>query len=73
MDVAAPAGKRDKSLVVTLALADLAGVIGPGDRIAQSCEGRQEHRPFELSIPCLEVNSPRMEEPKRPITGASLA
>src|SRR6202012_4906501 len=43
-DVAAPSCERDEGWVVTLSLADLAGVVGPGDRIAQSGEGRQEHR-----------------------------
>ena len=46
-DVAAPPCERDEGLVVTLSLTDLAGVIGPGDRIAQSGEGRQEHRALE--------------------------
>jgi len=39
-----------RGLVVTLALTDLASVVGPGDRITQCCEGRQEQRAFELRI-----------------------
>src|SRR5882724_418539 len=50
-DVTAPPCERDEGLVVSLSLSDFAGVIGPGDRIAQSREGRQEHCTFELLVP----------------------
>ena len=50
-DVTATSCKRDEGLVMALSLTDLAGVVGPGDRIAQIGEGRQEHRAFELFIP----------------------
>jgi hypothetical protein len=35
---------------MALSLTDLAGVVGPGDRIPQSGEGRQEHSALELLI-----------------------
>jgi hypothetical protein len=49
-DVTATSCKRDEGLVMALSLTDLAGVVGPGDRIAQSRERRQEHRTFELFV-----------------------
>jgi hypothetical protein len=49
-DVAATPRERDEGLVVPLSLTDFAAVIGPGDRIAQSREGRQEHRALELLV-----------------------
>ena len=41
-NVTAPPCERDEGLIVALSLADFAGVIGSGDRVAQSGEGRQE-------------------------------
>ena len=35
---------------MSLSLSDLAGVVGPGDWIAQGREGRQEQRTLELFI-----------------------
>ena len=35
---------------MTFALADLASVVGSGDRVSQRCERRQEHRTFELFV-----------------------
>ncbi len=45
--IAASAGECNKRLIVPLALADLAVVVGPGDGVAQCREGRQEHRPLQ--------------------------
>ena len=45
--ITASAGERNKRLIVPLALADLAVVVGPGDGVAQCREGRQEHRPLQ--------------------------
>ena len=49
-DVAAPPGESDQGLVVALSLADLALVIGAGDRVAQCSKGREEQRSFEHFI-----------------------
>jgi hypothetical protein len=62
-----------RAWVVTLSLTDLAGVIGPGDRIAQSGEGRQEHRALELFIATSGRQLTGMDEPERRVTGASPA
>ena len=42
--------ERDEGLIVQLSLTDLAGVRGPGTRMAQAREGGQEHRSFKLFI-----------------------
>jgi len=49
-DVTASASERDEGLIVSLSLTDLAGVIGPGDRITKRREGRQEHRALQLLV-----------------------
>lgn len=49
-DVAAAARKRDQSLVVTLALADFALVVGAGDGIAQCGKSREEQRALEYLV-----------------------
>ena len=41
-DVAAAPGECHQGLVVTLALAHFALVVGPGDRVTQGGEGREE-------------------------------
>ena len=46
-DVAATPGESDQGLVVPLALADLALVVGAGDGVTQCSKGREEQRSFE--------------------------
>jgi len=65
--------ERNEGFVMTVALTDLAAVIGSGDSVTQSGEGREEHCPLEVLFPRREGSSPRMEEPERRVTGASCA
>ena len=48
--VASASCERNEGLVMALSLADLASLVRPGERIAQSREGRQEHRPLQLFV-----------------------
>ena len=72
-DVTTAPCERNEGFVMTVALTDLAAVIGSGDSVAQSGEGREEHCPLEVLFPRREGSSPRMEEPERRVTGASCA
>lgn len=49
-DITAAACKRNEGPIVTFALADLACVVSPADRLAQRYKGRQEQRTLELLI-----------------------
>jgi hypothetical protein len=48
--VASASCERNEGLVMALSLADLACVVRPGERITQSCKGRQEHRTLQLFV-----------------------
>ena len=50
MTVAAPAREADYGGVVALALGPLAVVEGPRDRVAQRCEGGEEHGVLEAVV-----------------------
>jgi hypothetical protein len=50
---------------VALAFGPFAVVVGPGRRVVQGREGREEQRAFEFLVPRLLVCSPRMDVPER--------